>query len=1150
MAVLAVACTQVMVLGSVQRSKQLANEGRMDEAIGYAQQALTLAERTFERDAYARLLAGSQVAQLELVRGEYEHAETRLREIYEITRGLAGERAPLSVDAAMGLGALELRRGRFEEARRWYRDGIDSAEQLLGADDPRTARLYGNLVVAHLEAGRYELAYEVARKSVTVTSRVLGVGDSQAVQAKLNLAAIHMQMNRHEEAEPLLVRALEEAESSLGEDDYVVGRLASTLGSLYLDRSEYDRAESLLDRATAIFERAPGPVADVPLKNLNQRALLDWRTGRYRDAFARLEKIQERADRVYGSGDPGLAIVLANLAASHLALGAPSRAKRLLDRSLQIHLDTYGAEHQKVASLALLDASLYAAIEDLPRAIKVLERALPVAERSLGSDHPLVGNIAGSLGGLQAQSGRLDEAEARLRQAVGILESLPYDTSLLAQYLTNLASVLTRLGEYERADALLSQALELSSRLNGEVHEATSLALVRRGDLARERGDYAAARAFYERALAIEEEIVGASSRTMIQIASPLLTVLLDLDETAEVPRVQDVIDRARSAQLEEVLSFASERQRLEFARALAPDFAATVLGDAARIARSALRYKGRVLESVIEDRSRPWDASDRDRDGLLLELARVRQARLDASLTSGTGRAAQREILDERLEELEGRLASGSQPATGGASGPGAIASLESVQLALGDREALVEYVRYRTYLGRGRFVPHYGAVVIRSRADPVWVPLGPAGAIDDEIARYRAAMQSAAPRDSVAATMRRLRSLHDRVWQPVRERFAPETRKVWLSPDGALHQVSFALLMESDQHFVGETHTVEYLSSGRDLVLPSRVVRPPGRIALLAAPRFDLGLEPDAASPGSSEGPPALPGSAGDPDSSERADLSRLRLGPLPGARREAVEVAAEVETWDWEVETLFGEKATEAALRAIDTPGVLHVATHGFFVGAPTEASARDRGAAGFVDDASPEWASAAFELDSSDGPAEERTIPIALTEDPMYRSGFALAGAARTLRSWKRGVAPPTDSDGIVLADEVLSLDLRDTWLVVVSACESGTGPVQAGEGVLGLQRAFQAAGAAHVLLALWPVDDAATALLMRSFYQALDRGRARPAEALASAQRAWVSSHSATPGDRLEALRTAGAFVVSSAGKAGPSVGTGPEALAR
>jgi CHAT domain-containing protein len=154
-------------------------------------------------------------------------------------------------------------------------------------------------------------------------------------------------------------------------------------------------------------------------------------------------------------------------------------------------------------------------------------------------------------------------------------------------------------------------------------------------------------------------------------------------------------------------------------------------------------------------------------------------------------------------------------------------------------------------------------------------------------------------------------------------------------------------------------------------------------------------------------------------------------------------------------------------------------LHLATHGFFA-PPTVVSALRSG----LDD----------ERGLAPALAGEQARVFGL--NPLLLSGVVLAPAPRS---------EPGHPDEILTAEEVTALDLGGTELVVLSACETGLGQVAHGEGVLGLQRAFHAAGARATAASLWKVDDAATSLLMEKFYEGLWRKKLGKLEALRQAQ---------------------------------------------
>jgi CHAT domain-containing protein len=192
---------------------------------------------------------------------------------------------------------------------------------------------------------------------------------------------------------------------------------------------------------------------------------------------------------------------------------------------------------------------------------------------------------------------------------------------------------------------------------------------------------------------------------------------------------------------------------------------------------------------------------------------------------------------------------------------------------------------------------------------------------------------------------------------------------------------------------------------------------------------------------------------------------------VSALPHTGVEIGAIRQRLESKGWHVATLTGAIATEEAIKRVHGPRLLHVATHGFFL--------EDRR--------------------SSDQPPD--AAPWSRRENPMLRSGLLFAGAERTLA---REAAPEDLEDGILTAYEAASLDLEGTELVILSACDTGLGDVRNGEGVLGLRRALQVAGADAVLMSLWAVPDRETQELMALFYKHWLDGQEKH-EALRSAQ---------------------------------------------
>jgi hypothetical protein len=167
-----------------------------------------------------------------------------------------------------------------------------------------------------------------------------------------------------------------------------------------------------------------------------------------------------------------------------------------------------------------------------------------------------------------------------------------------------------------------------------------------------------------------------------------------------------------------------------------------------------------------------------------------------------------------------------------------------------------------------------------------------------------------------------------------------------------------------------------------------------------------------------------------------SEKRDFGNLSLSALPGTDKECAGLKAQAEASGKPIRVFLGADATEAQLRAIDSPRILHLATHGFFLPESKDEHRSEE----------PELGTG--KMNVIGGTQKDGKTSVIL-KNPMHRSGLALTGAQRTLEAWAKGGAPPSDNDGIIMAEEVGGLKLEGTWLAVLSACDTGTGGAKSG-----------------------------------------------------------------------------------------------------
>jgi len=1093
--------------------------------------------------------------------GRYSDAESAAEALVAAAR--AGPEGAVGVDRAIeALVEALLRNGRASQprTRALAEELVRSREARTRADDPPVAsslRMLGEVLVA---AGEYQLARKPTERAVRIDEAALGVDHPQVADDLDNLTRVLISIEKYDDARAANDRALAIREAALHSDDVRLARTLEIRASLLQRMGDYRTARPVIERALLIGQRvipshpemAPfvsraGEQARlegnlVEARQFSERALrLAEQTLRPDHpeiaSYQRLlaiplaglgdlagaRRLRERAvgiaEKALGPEHLAVAIQLNDLGLSLLAEGEYARAGTLFERARGIYQRHLGPDHLGVTTAVYNHALVSQSLGDFAAARAQFTRTISTWERVLGPDHPFVALALTEFARMLSSQGLDREARTLYERALGIRErTLGKNSNDVARTETLLSNTLLRLRQAEQALELSSRALTIWEQSNAHEVRGHAESLRTHGDIQTALGDYEGAKHSYEHALEMLRPVVGSSHPDIAEIDVPLAGVLARIQNRSESLQYALEADEIGTSHLRLMLRDLPERQGLEYAstRPKGLDFALSLAAggsdiEGARIFDQLIRSRGSVLEEMARRRQASADAT------------RPELAPLWATLVSARQRYANLVIrgADEQHPERYAALVAAARRDTEDAERAFATKSvafetnlspvavgLDEVRAAIPARGALVALVRYdrsslepaaasgsavSTTAGTAKMpVPSYAAFVLRAgESQPVVVPLGAANVIEPLVARWREQIIAAVATESPGEVEQTYRAagaaLRRRVWDPIQKNLTGAAA-VFIVPDGTLNLVSFAALpIGQTAYLIDRPAVLHYLSAERDLVSRERSSAAPGGLLAVGGPAYDA--DPPGfgqAKPRSASPVRIAPLGSTASLRSGCGDLHTLQFAPLAETAQEVHDIA---QIWTGSrAEILEGRTATERAVKR-DAPGhrVLHLATHGFFLGDCGSATVGTRSVGGLTK-----------AVDQQKRPQTRPGNQPGLSSNPLLISGLALAGANR------RAAAGPADEDGILTAEEVTTLNLDSVEWVVLSACDSGLGEVKAGEGVFGLRRAFQMAGARTVIMSLWSVDDTATRRWMRTLYRSRFEKHLTTAEAIHAA----------------------------------------------
>lgn len=920
------------------------------------------------------------------------------------------------------------------------------------------------------QQGKYYEAIPLAKRSLIIFEQVLGPNNPDVATVLDRLAWLHYWQRNYVEAESLWQRALAIHERLLNPDNLLVGISLRNLASLYETTNNKSKAESLYRRALPIFEKAFAP--DSPeVINIRDRLVGIYEAqGDYQKAEFLLKQSLGKLEKRWGSDHPEIIRLIDKLARFYKERRNYTNAEFFFKRSLSIREQAFGFDSAEIART--LDDLAEIAVEQknytlaeslIGRALgireKAFRRALDTREKIYSLQHREVVYSLQSLASLYFIKGNYRQTESYFEQALAICEQF-LDAPLANNSIYVLVGLYSERGEYQKAELVLKKGLAIYEKLEKAVGKKIF------GNDRYKAELLSAISVFYQRQG--NSELATQFAQASSEIDEYQLSFMLRGGSEEDMRR--------------ELASFATKTDRLV---SLHLQSASANPKTAQLALTTILRRKGRILDVLTDKFNRSNQTPERQQ---VLDRLNTTRAQL-AALYYGNGSIPldqyRRQIqkLEQQASHLE--LLLNASCLHGNAScfqqyrNTTQPITIEAIQALIPTNTTLVEFIRYTPFNPKASQkdnfwgTPRYAAYLLTSQGKIDWVNLGEAELIDQQVENFRYALRnSSSDIKSIA------RKLDASLMQPIRQKLG-NSIKLLLSPDSQLNLIPFAALVDEQNRYLVETYEITYLTSGRDLLRlqnhpPSR--QPP---VLIANPDYDkpgdpssgqiVRRSPSVVAQSSSIGTGKQLTQQG--INQRSSDLAQLRFGSLPGTAAEATAIAPKLPG----AILLMGSQATESALKQVQAPRILHIATHGFFLEdmslMPSTNLSRGSGLPQLRSDIVPMLKPGTY-------PAQTK---LGNPENALLRSGLALAG----FNPRQSG-----SDDGVLTALEAAGLDLRGTQLVVLSACETGVGDVVNGEGVYGLRRALVMAGAESQLIGLWKVDDTGTKDLMVKYYDRL------------------------------------------------------------
>ena len=932
------------------------------------------------------------------------------------------------------------------------------------------------LAESYTKTGKYQTAESLYIEVKNIKKEVLGEKTSSYANTLNSLAVLYYKMGNIKAAEPLYLESNKIYKEVLGEKhpDYAIS--LNNLSAYYFVTGNYSAAESLLLESKNIKEEVIGKIDISYAQCIENLAQLYNTIGNFPAAELLLLEAKKIRKALQGEKHSDYALTLQRIGNLYFEMGKYSIAEPLYFEVKDTYKEVFGDKHPDYASILFDFAKLYIVMGNYSSAEALLLEAIKIDKEILGEKNSAYAAMLNGLALLYKKTGNYSAAELLFIESKSILKEVVGEKHIdYAQSLNNLAELYRVMGNYTVAEPLYIEANCICKEVVGEKSRTYAIFLNNLGVLYKAMGDYTAAEPLYLEATNIIKFVLGDKHPNY---ASSLSNLAVFYEAMGNDPTAETLYQECLKIiydNIKQNFAFLSEKEN--YFKTLSGNFNAFSAFAFKRYKENSLIAQN-LYNLTLATKGLMLNSRNRIRDEInnSSDTALVNQYKNWQTLKEDIGRYSQwskaklkkmnvkLDSLENIANNMEKQISLKSDVFSNDRKNNEITWNL--LQQKLNDKEAAIEFITYKTTNSKDDTkkpdTTYYCALII-SKEDkyPQMITLCTnmeLSALIEKTELYQTTAQVKGTKPVVNTYVdneTESQVLYKLLWKPLDSLLAGK-EKIYVSLSGLLNKISFNTLQDDKKQLLLNKYNLCFVNSTRQLAMEELVKAETNQtIALFGGINYEVDTTQIK-----------LNASKKNNNSNDIYALRALSSDTLRGNSWTYLQgTLSEVNNINkvflkkkWNTKVYTGNDGTEEAFKSLsgrNSPSILHISTHGFFFPEP----------------------------DSTTYKTTRNQFKTML--NPLWRSGILLAGANY---AWQCNPAILGAEDGVLTAYEVANSNLKNTDLVVLSACETGLGDIKTGEGVYGLQRAFQVAGAKAVIMSLWQVPDKETTELMTLFYE--------------------------------------------------------------